>query len=275
MKTRNGFVSNSSSSSFVVAFPKEPKSFDDVYEMVFDSKEGGIQPYDFVDGMSHTQIAERVWKDLQNGKEDEWDHKRVPAKKEDIIDEFSNLYNYWSANSCVSCWGVKRDELGGQWSDQKDDYWGIDEKTLIELRDFIIDTESREEEMRNRQRDIIRTQFKERSAPYAYEGGKDRDGRPYTKEDVEAYEAYRDALRKFENEHEEYSKIKEALWSSNKYEKRKRLEKKLAKTDTEAFLSDNKDAFVAIFSYADDGGEGTLEHGDIFKNLPNVKISHH
>ncbi len=35
MKIRNGFVSNSSSSSFVVAFPRRPKSAEDVREILF------------------------------------------------------------------------------------------------------------------------------------------------------------------------------------------------------------------------------------------------
>ena len=35
MKIRQGFVSNSSSSSFIVAFPKEPKNLDELKEMLF------------------------------------------------------------------------------------------------------------------------------------------------------------------------------------------------------------------------------------------------
>ena len=35
MKTRIGFVSNSSSSSFVIALPKKPKTFGELYDMMF------------------------------------------------------------------------------------------------------------------------------------------------------------------------------------------------------------------------------------------------
>jgi hypothetical protein len=35
MKTRSGFVSNSSSSSFLLAFPREPKSEKDIVKMLF------------------------------------------------------------------------------------------------------------------------------------------------------------------------------------------------------------------------------------------------
>jgi hypothetical protein len=40
MKMRTGFVSNSSSSSFIVAFPKRPTSVDEVEELLFGELEG-------------------------------------------------------------------------------------------------------------------------------------------------------------------------------------------------------------------------------------------
>lgn len=33
--------------------------------------------------------------------------------------------------------------------------------------------------------------------------------------------------------------------------------------------------YTVKFHYSDEGGEGWLEHGDIFRNLPNERISHH
>jgi len=53
------------------------------------------------------------------------------------------------------------------------------------------------------------------------------------------------------------------------------LNKKIAKSDAKAFMDDNKGAFFAILSYADENGETTLEHGNIFRKLPHVTISHH
>jgi len=47
MKIRQGFVSNSSSSSFVVAFPSIPKSSDDVHRILFNNdKKFNIEQYD-------------------------------------------------------------------------------------------------------------------------------------------------------------------------------------------------------------------------------------
>lgn len=69
MKIRNGFVSNSSSSSFIVTFPREPKSAGDVHEMMFPKGEENIDYYD--NEMSSTQAAHRVWEDVQDQQPDD------------------------------------------------------------------------------------------------------------------------------------------------------------------------------------------------------------
>jgi hypothetical protein len=69
MKIRTGFVSNSSSSSFVVLFPREPKNATDVKNMLFKEKENFFNnPYVFADhddfGWSSEVVAETVWNDI-------------------------------------------------------------------------------------------------------------------------------------------------------------------------------------------------------------------
>lgn len=64
MKIRNGFVSNSSSSSFVVIFPKVPKSAEDVKNMLFDKDQTLYGAYD--SNYSIEQVAETVWSDICN-----------------------------------------------------------------------------------------------------------------------------------------------------------------------------------------------------------------
>jgi len=279
MKTRQGFVSNSSSSSFVVAFPKEPKSFDDVYEAMFDSKDGGISVYD-MDGMSHTQVAMRVWNDIKSPVEnEEYDEKRAPATKDDIAEQFSNRYHYWSSDSCVSIFGGKRDELGGQWSPNIGKYCGSDKDALMELRDFIVKTDKREREIREGQRDILDREFKGRKAPYASAHGTNREtGETCTQEEIDDYEAYCHEEGEFKKNNKKYAKLEKEMraeiWDI-KYRTEEELRKIIGEADAHEFMSDNKDAFFVILGYADDGGECVLEHGNIFRNLPCMQISNH
>lgn len=64
MKIRAGFVSNSSSSMFVVAFPREPKSAKEVKQIMFGNCDTFQNPYD--EGSTPTeQIAKTVWEDIK------------------------------------------------------------------------------------------------------------------------------------------------------------------------------------------------------------------
>jgi len=61
MKTRNGFVSNSSSSSFIVAFPYIPETVEEVKQMLF----GDIERIDIYDySITTSQMAGVVFKDM-------------------------------------------------------------------------------------------------------------------------------------------------------------------------------------------------------------------
>lgn len=63
MKTRNGFVSNSSSSSFIIVWPHRPTSAQDVYDMMFGAGEFTIAAYG--DALDPTAVARRVWNDIE------------------------------------------------------------------------------------------------------------------------------------------------------------------------------------------------------------------
>jgi len=64
MKIRQGFVSNSSSSSFIVKFPRVPNSIDEVREILFGDKTKYYSPYG--DNMWDVdKVAETVYCDIQ------------------------------------------------------------------------------------------------------------------------------------------------------------------------------------------------------------------
>ena len=78
-------------------------------------------------------------------------------------------------------------------------------------------------------------------------------------------------------ENEQYAPLhnKQTKLLRNKYKQQNILRNKIAKADAKSFIEDNKESFIVIFSYSDNEGETVLEHGNIFKNLSCVKVSHH
>lgn len=92
MKIRNGFVSNSSSSSFVVAFPKIPKSVEEVQEILF-GKEEKFHEY------TTKEVAETIFNEISG---DEYD----PAKKPNDVIELRYAQSSWphyDEDECCAC----------------------------------------------------------------------------------------------------------------------------------------------------------------------------
>jgi hypothetical protein len=106
MKIRTGFVSNSSSSSFVVLFPKEPKNATDVKNMLFSKGEASYpNPYydpewESGDDESYPveNVAETVWNDICNQEKN--DMERAKEILSGGYDEDAPNYNdYKDANN--------------------------------------------------------------------------------------------------------------------------------------------------------------------------------
>lgn len=65
MKIRQGFVSNSSSSSFIVSFPEFPGTREKLAQMMGECSTTGDYGYDD-EGYSTEQVIDRVWRDVQS-----------------------------------------------------------------------------------------------------------------------------------------------------------------------------------------------------------------
>jgi hypothetical protein len=67
MKVRSGFVSNSSSSSFIVSFEKVPKSKEELKKILFGERKEYHYPYG-TEFFSTDEVADIVWKDIKKSK---------------------------------------------------------------------------------------------------------------------------------------------------------------------------------------------------------------
>lgn len=100
MKIRNGFVSNSSSSSFVVAFPKKPMTIKDVKEMLFGKEEyfPTYYPRDDQDKLIlTTKIARTVFNDIKSQRPN--DKKSIYGGFEGWLDGAPSFPDDWRNGS--------------------------------------------------------------------------------------------------------------------------------------------------------------------------------
>ncbi len=94
VKIRMGLVSNSSSSSFIVTFPHDPKNEEDVFDMMFPGKdrEDHYTIYDYVTHLG--VISQQVWQDIQ-------EHRiknRKPNFKYKLAEGETKYYFHYSDN---------------------------------------------------------------------------------------------------------------------------------------------------------------------------------
>lgn len=195
MKIRSGFVSNSSSSSFIVGFPTMPKSAEELETIMFGESGGEVQPWDFSQATPTIDVAKRVFSDITN----------TNVKKHTKASLFKSLVkDHGNFPGAPNTWRRKGEA------------------------------------------DKFADEFTNETGKNVHEEGVD----------PKIFEFY------------------QKLYKKDRQRENKDL-KIAARGFIEGFWPRVKNMKVFELSYADDNGEANLEHGDIFRNLPHIRISHH
>lgn len=231
MKIRNGFVSNSSSSSFIVIWDKQPESVEEVKNILFGEQEKLAHYGDPVDTMI---LASTIFEDTKEATIDE------------IKNENGNLFYYDSygyGRTGRPSWTSEGYKANKELMNKYEIEYNEDNKQRDFYKSILDDYSSEEKKSFERQAKLERVLKLDMSK-------REKDFHEATKE---------------------YKKYNDCLWC------RSETWGKLVQESTNTLLEDYKGKFISIYEYSDNDGNlgSTLEHGGVFENLKNFKISKH
>jgi len=236
LKTRRGLVSNSSSSSFLVVFPRKPKGIEEVHEYLYNNAEGSINYYND-EHMSYRAISERVFNDTLNLRK---------ASKKEITEEFSTQWYHAKYDIETK---IKRgtDPVELMFSMGIDNADSIGKMIEVCRESVLLDDQHRREQSNLRRK-------------YGYKV----DG--YLEEE-DTTDEYKEENRLLEQKHFD---ARHKIWN-----KEQKIIKEIASDEADKWIEDHKDWWYTVLGYADEDDQGILEHGDIFRHIEHMVISHH
>ena len=249
MKIREGFVSNSSSSSFIVAFPQKPESIEDLSKMMHMELGENINYYDYKADTS--DVVKNVFNNINENKE---------ATLKKIADLLSQRYYYSRHSGNMFGRGFEYRWVG------MDKYYGNDKEILDELAKLFVEEDKLQESHWKKEREIVDKYGMRHPQNYSELSKKEQD------EWNKNHSKWCDTNKEYKNYRTNYFNKQNKVW-----ERQRSLREKLSKIDAKKFIDNNEGRRICIFEYSDNDGEFNcvMEHGDVFKSLPHITVSHH
>ena len=238
MKIRNGFVSNSSSSSFLVILPYAPTSKEDIKDILFG---GGYTMDELWNGKKIEDLSQRIFNDCNKPATNKAIAEMLEERLENIIScELDKEYS-WAWRSSIKC-------LCGTNSD-------LYTKAYLAYSDF-----------KSKQKELdeidarLNAQFK---TTYKNESWWEDDRDVYWKN----WQAFMD----------EQPDLTAALKSRDKaYNKAIKFIKACVKEDIKFLKKDNYNCFFLVAEYGDHEHLGaTIEQCDVFHKVQHIQNNHH
>ena len=259
MKMRLGFVPNSSSSSFIIVFPRIPRSLKEMFEFLF----GDSEETDFVTcwgdktKLTLKEAAAIVFRDIKDK-----ESKGTPNRIKELM---AQRYYYSAYGNYNSGFGYA-----------KKDFWGSDMKLVDKIRELSIKQDELDKEYRKQEIELLDSNTP--AVPYASDYKDSKGKRSYTDKQIAAYKKYMVWYSKFIASDPKYKALQKGHFKAfgKIHNDIRELDRKLAEKDFKAFRKKVKDGVPYILNYADDNHPGSImEHGDALSRVAHIVVSHH
>jgi len=268
MKIRNGFVSNSSSSSFVVAFPHKPNDVDDLMSMLGYKDGYNITAWGGDESISSRTVAEIIFNIIENDHhvKNKCDKCAGIKSVKRIAGEFHGRYHYNCRDNVMIIVDDKLVPLVGWCVSDDEPCFGVDKKLLDELKNVYIEENEFDRQYWKTETDMYNMAMADL--------GITEDMRRQDKDRVVSKK-----ISEYLENNKKYQEIRDKNYTHRRefYDRMDKLVDKIAMTDAKEWMRLNKGRYVCVFEFSDNDGSTSaiIEHGNTFDKVPYIRISHH
>lgn len=288
MKIRNGFVSNSSSSSFVLAFKKRPKTAADIREEIFGTETEYPNPYSHNDVTSFPvdPICEflfaslkftplKIRKMMEDEIRGEISYSIAEVGKARVRGSSNSFYSTDDGYESSDVYSQRR--IDDEKEKLKKHYPKVKWDVRFEAAIVAAAKNEQMEEAASKEMNEVEKKLREKFNMPSWQW---KDTTAMSRQDASIYKkeerAYWEKQRKLIYNNPEYKTASKTLHSCYGFSSRNKNIVLIAKRLTDIFFSENKGKKIAQIEIEDHGSMGSaMEHGTLFDKIPHMRFSHH